>query len=63
MDILRVGCSDAEIPVPLFTELYGYGPFLGRRNRGVRDPLHCRVASFFDGNERLICRCLPSLQR
>ena len=54
MSTLHVGCSDAEIPVPLFTELYGYGPFLGRRNRGVRDPLHCRVGSFRDGDERLI---------
>ena len=54
MDCLQVGCSDAEIHVPLFTELYGYGPFLGRRNRGVRDPLCCRVASFRCGDDRLI---------
>ena len=54
MSVLHVGCSEAEIPVPLFTELYGYGPFLGRRNRGVHDPLHCRVASFGDGDDRLI---------
>ena len=53
-ETLRVGCAEAEIPVPLFTELYGYGPFLGRRNRGVRDPLMCRAVSFGDGSDRLI---------
>lgn len=52
--ILNLGCASNIIDVPLFTELYGYGPFLGRRNRGVRDPLYCRVASFSDGNKRLI---------
>lgn len=51
---LHLGCASREIPVPLFTELYGYGPFLGRRNRGILDPLHCRVASFRDGVVRLI---------
>jgi hypothetical protein len=51
---LRCGFSGETIPVPLFLELYGYGPFLGRRNRGVRDPIYCRAASFFDGRERAL---------
>ena len=54
MGRLLLGCAEAEIPTPLFVELYGYGPFLGRRNRGVRDPLYCRAASFRSGADRLI---------
>ncbi|NLE68476.1 MAG: hypothetical protein GX608_13745 [Lentisphaerae bacterium] len=51
---MRVGAASGVIEVPLFTELYGYGPFLGRRNRGVHDPLRCRAGSFFDGKRRVI---------
>lgn len=51
---LHLGFAKNPIPVPLFVELYGYGPFLGRRNLGVRDPLHCRAASFRSGAERAI---------
>ncbi len=51
---INVGCSEQEIKVPLFTELYGYGPFLGRRNRGVLHPLYCRCASFSDGKDRVV---------
>ena len=51
---MKVGASSGVIDVPLFTELYGYGPFLGRRNRGVNDPLHCRAGSFFDGKQRVL---------
>ena len=51
---LHVGFAKKIIPVPLFVELYGYGPFLGRRNLGVRDPLHCRAMSFRSGGERVI---------
>ncbi len=51
---INVGCSEQVIKVPLFTELYGYGPFLGRRNRGVLDPLNCRCASFSDGKNRVV---------
>ena len=50
----KVGCCASIIDVPLFTELYGYGPFLGRRNRGVLDRLYCRCASFYDNNARVI---------
>ena len=50
----QMGFAAEAIPVPLFTELYGYGPFLGRRNRGVRDPLICRVATLHQGPIRLI---------
>jgi hypothetical protein len=54
MNAIKVGCASKIIKVPLFAELYGYGPFLGRRNRGIRDPLHCRAATFFDGKNRCI---------
>lgn len=51
---IKAGCCSNVIEVPLFTELYGYGPFLGRRNRGTLDPLFCRCASFFDGKNRVV---------
>lgn len=51
---LKVGCSESIVDVPLFTELYGYGPFLARRNRGIHDPLYCRCASFYDGHNRVV---------
>lgn len=46
------GAAEEILEVPLFAELGGYGPFLGRRNLGVRDPLYCRVVTFHDGNRR-----------
>ncbi len=54
MGEVRCGFAAEVIPTPLFLELYGYGPFLGRRNRGVRDPLYCRAASVSDGASRVI---------
>ena len=47
-----LGCAENIVEVPLFAELGGYGPFLGRRNLGVRDPLYCRVLTFNDGKRR-----------
>lgn len=49
-----VGCAGETLDVPLFVELYGYGPFLGRRNRGTRDPLWCRAVSFRNGPDRVM---------
>ena len=46
------GAAEEILEVPLFAELGGYGPFLGRRNLGVRDPLYCRVVTFNDGTRR-----------
>lgn len=51
---LLLGCSEKALEVPLFTELYGYGPFKGRRNRGTRDPLYCRAVCFSDGQRKLL---------
>lgn len=51
---IKVGCAESVIDAPLFAELYGYGPFIARRNRGVRDPLYCRCASFCDGRTRVL---------
>lgn len=47
-----VGAAEKIVDVPLFAELGGYGPFRGRRNIGVRDPLYCRVLTVNDGNRR-----------
>ena len=52
MKKIQVGIAENALTVPLFTELYGYGPFLGRRNRGTHDPLYCRAITFFDGKRR-----------
>ncbi len=49
---IKVGVAETALKVPLFAELYGYGPFKGRRNIGTRDPLFCRVMSVTDGNRR-----------
>ena len=50
--MFQTGCAEQQLDVPLFAELYGYGQFLGRRNRGIHDPLFCRVFSFNDNGER-----------
>ena len=49
---LAVGADERVVEVPLFAELGGYGPFRGRRNIGVRDPLYCRVLTVNDGERR-----------
>ena len=49
---IEVGVAENALKVPLFAELYGYGPFKGRRNIGTRDPLYCRVMSVTDGDRR-----------
>lgn len=49
---LAVGAAEKVVEVPLFAELGGYGPFRGRRNIGVRDPLYCRVLTVNDGERR-----------
>ncbi|MCX6985633.1 MAG: hypothetical protein NT118_12930 [Lentisphaerae bacterium] len=50
--MFKVGYAERILEVPLFTEMYGYGPFAGRRSLGVRDPLYCRAATFNDGKWR-----------
>ena len=52
MNQVCVGAAENTVEVPLFAELGGYGPFKGRRNIGVRDPLYCRVLTVFDGVRR-----------
>ena len=49
---MRFGAAENAVEVPLFAELGGFGPFRGRRNLGVRDPLYCRVLTFDDGSRR-----------
>ena len=49
---IQFGAAENIVEVPLFAELGGYGPFRGRRNIGVRDPLWCRVLTFNDGTRR-----------
>lgn len=50
--MFKIGCAEQILDVELFAELYGYGPFAGRRNMGIHDPLYCRAYSFHDGNTR-----------
>ena len=50
--MFKIGCAEETLDVPLFVELYGYGPFQGRRNLGTHDPLHCRAFFFDDGTTR-----------
>lgn len=54
VDKMKLGCACSEMKVPLFAEMLGYGRFLGRRNRGSNDPLHCKAASFSDGEKRAV---------
>ena len=56
-----MGFCELELDVPLFAELYGYGPFLGRRNTGVRDPLHCRAIVIGDGSGKRIVLVVSEL--
>lgn len=46
--MFKIGFAEQIVEVPLFAELYGYGPFYGRRNIKTRDPLYCRVFTFRD---------------
>ena len=48
--MFQVGSAEEILNVPLFAELYGYGPFHGRRNIGVHDLLYCRAFFFRDDN-------------
>ena len=52
--MLKLGYAEQILKVPLFAEMYGYGPFVGRRNLGTHDPLYCRTVTFNDGNRRNI---------
>lgn len=52
--MLKIGCCEHVLDVPLFAELYGYGPFAGRRNRGIHDPLFCRTVTFSAGGQRTL---------
>ncbi len=52
--MFKIGCAEKVLEVPLFVELFGYGYFDGRRNRGTTEPLYCRVASLNDGSKRAL---------
>ena len=52
--MFKLGCAEKMLEVPLFVELYGYGPFMGRRNQGTLEPLYARAFSFFDGEKRFL---------
>lgn len=51
---VKAGCAETVFEVPLFNELSGYGPWKGRRNLGVRDPLFCRALTLNDGSRRAV---------
>ncbi|MBR2372847.1 MAG: hypothetical protein IKA87_01300 [Lentisphaeria bacterium] len=50
--MFKIGCGEKVLEVPRFAELYGYGPFCGRRSAGTADPLYCRVVIFDDGKKQ-----------
>ena len=50
----ELGFCGLPLSVPLFAELYGYGPFRGRRNLGTRDTLYCRAIALGDSSGRRI---------
>ena len=50
--MLKIGCAEQKLDVPLFVELYGYGPYAARRNTGTHEVLYCRAFSFYDGQKR-----------
>lgn len=50
--MFKVGCAETEFKVPLFVELFGYGPFASRNNIGTLEPLYCRAFCFNDGKKR-----------
>ncbi len=52
MNMFKIGCAEKELQIPLFVELYGYGPYAGRRNLGTIEKLFCRAFSFFNGEKR-----------
>ncbi len=64
--MLKVGCAEKVFQVPLFAELYGYGPFAGRRNLGVHDDLYIRAFFLNDGEKQVLivytdCCCIDDL--
>ena len=52
--MFKLGCAEELLEVPLFAELYGYGPFADRKNLGTIEPLYCRAYSFNDGSRRAL---------
>ncbi len=52
--MFKAGCAEKILEIPLFAELFGYGFWDGRRNRGTKLPLFCRVFSFNDGEKRAV---------
>lgn len=51
---LKVGVAEKVLDIPLFAELYGYGPYCERRQMKINDPLYVRAVSFFDGKRRAL---------
>lgn len=50
--MFKIGCAEKEFKIPLFVELYGYGPYAGRRNLRTIEKLYCRAFTFFNGSKR-----------
>lgn len=51
---MKIGVAEQKMDIPLFAELYGYGVYVERRNRGVLEDLYCRAYSFNDGTHRAL---------
>lgn len=51
---MRFGFARTDITPRLGVQMLGYGPYLNRCARAVRDPLYARVMAVSDGNDTLI---------
>lgn len=51
---MKAGFSSVDITPRLGVELYGFGPYLNRRARAVRDRLEARAAAFESGSKRVV---------
>ncbi len=62
---MRAGIGQRELTPPIGVELAGYGYYLERRARSVRDPLFARALLLEDGKDRyaLLCCDLLGLSR
>lgn len=55
---MKVGFGKSDITPRVGSELYGFGPFLNRRSKAVRDIIEARSAAFdVDGQKAVIITC------
>lgn len=52
--MIKIGCHEKKLTIPLFSELCGFGMFASRRNTGPCGDLYCRAVSLNDGEKRAL---------